>query len=307
MIGETVTGRLGSRHAWLAWMMIGALMVACNFAADGNHLLILSLAPFAVGFAVLMTRREPLIFRFDDEGIEVISPELEFIPYRSIEALTVGYEEGRQRSIAVLHRNGALNIPAGIDEESRRVYRFLRSEMPEEPAIGPPPILRPYMRAQDEQFGEERVYAYRSLAAPRFDRGFLGVFVSAALFAVAIVWILIGYADVRYREWRGGGLLGCLGSMTGFVICLVTRRPGASSDGDGGIVIAPVGIAVEQGDLLGKIRWEEITQIDRNQMSYALQLHFLGGVLTLGDSYHRSLRVIYRRMLDYWEGPLEEN
>jgi hypothetical protein len=95
--------------------------------------------------------------------------------------------------------------------------------------------------------------------------------------------------------------------MTGFVICLVTRRPGASSDGDGGIVIAPVGIAVEQGDLLGKIRWEEITQIDRNQMSYALQLHFLGGVLTLGDSYHRSLRVIYRRMLDYWEGPLEEN
>ena len=306
MIGETITGRIGTRNAWLVWMLIGAFMVAGDFAMDERHLLILSIAPFAIGIAVLTTRRERLIIHFQDEGIEVRSPSLEFIPYRSIEALTIGDEEGRQFSFAILHRNGALNIPADIDEESRRLFRFLRRELPEDESIGPPPTLRPFMRGQDEEFGEARVFAYRALAGPRFDRGFMGVFVSAALFAVAVIWILIGTANQRYSEWTGVGVLLGLGSAIAFVICLTNRRPGATAAGDGGIVIAPAGIAVEQGALVGQIRWNEISQIQLNRMNYSIKIHFIGGFLTLRDIYHRSLRFIHRRIQDYWEGPLDD-
>jgi hypothetical protein len=306
MIGETITGSKGSPHAWLACMVIGALMVAGNFAMKENHFLIMSLGPFAVGFAVLMTRREPLIFRFDDEGIEVLSPGFEFIPYRSIEALTVGDEEGRQASIAVLHRSGALNIPTDIDEESRRIYRFLRSVMPEEESIGPPPSLRPFMREQDEQFGERRVCAYRALGHPRFIKGLTAPFVCAALFVVAIIWMSIGAIERQYSEWLGIGALACTGCIVAFIVILANRRSNAKVGGDGGIIIAPVGIAVEQGDLLGRMRWDEITQIERNRMNYSLEIHFLGGKLTLGDVYHRSLRTIYRRIMDYWEGPVHD-
>lgn len=304
MIGETITGSKGSRHAWLVFMVVGALMVSGNFAMKEHHFLIMSIAPFAVGFALLMTRREPLIFRFDEEGIEVLSPGFEFIPYRSIEALTVGDEEGRQASIAVLHRNGALNIPTDIDEESRRVYRFLRRAMPEEKSIGPPPSLRPFMRDQDDQFGERRVFAYRALAHPRFVKGLTAPFVCAALCVVAIIWMSIGAIERQYSEWLGIGAIACMSSIVAFIVILSNRRSNAKVGGDGGIVVAPLGIAVEQGDLLGRMRWDEITQIERNRMSYALEIHFLGGRLTLGDVYHRSLRTIYRRIMDYWEGPV---
>jgi hypothetical protein len=305
MIGETITGNQSSRHAWLFWIVAGALLAAGDFAMKEHHLLILSLGPFAIGFAVLMTRREPLVFRFDDDGIEVLSPSLEFIPYRSIEAITVGDEEGRQASLAVLHRDGALYVPTDIDEESRRVYRFLRREMPEERSIGPPPSLRPYMREQDDQFGERRVFGYRALARPRIAKSFTGLFVSAALFVISIIWMFIGSAARQYEEWLGIGALTCLGTIVAFVVFLASRRAN-SSDGDGGIIIAPAGIAIGQGDLVGQMRWEEITEIDRNRMSYAIELQFHGGKLTLGDVYDRSLRVIYRRLLDYWEGPLPE-
>ncbi len=306
MIGEKVVARKGSRHAWLAWMVIGACMAAGNFAMKEHHFLILSLAPFAIGFSMLMTRRDPLIIQFLHEGIEVLSPEFDFIPYQWIEAITTGHEEWRQFSIAVRHRNGSLNIPADMDTDSRELFRFLRRELPEKESIGPPPPLRTFMRTQDDQFGEDRVFAYRSLAGPRFERGLMGVFISASLFVVGIIWILIGSADRDYHEWTGGGFLTCLGGAIGFVVCLANRRSGSSVAGDGGIVIAPIGIAVQQGDLLGKMRWEEIGQIDLNRMNRSVEIQFVGGTLRLGDVYHRSLRLIYQRLLDFWEGPLDD-
>lgn len=305
MIGETVIAARGTRNAWIVWLVIGVTFIACDFAMQEHHLLILSLAPFAIAFAAFFSRREPLIVEFHDDGMEVRSPDLEYIPYGSIEALTIGNEPSDQFSFAVLHRNGALNFPASINFDSRDVYRFLRRELPEEEIIGPPPSLRHFMRGQDEQFGEEKVFAYRSLAGPRIETGLIAIYASAALFAVSILWILIGSAAHGYRDWIVAGVLLCLVSAAAFIIMLTSRRPSTTSPGDGGIVIAPAGIAVEQGPLLGQMRWEEITDIELNRMTRSLCVHVLGGILNLRDDYHRSLRLIYRRLLDYWEGPIQ--
>ena len=87
--------------------------------------------------------------------------------------------------------------------------------------------------------------------------------------------------------------------------------PGAKGWRNAGLVITPKEIGVVQGDLKGRLRWDEIIElrlggkVEKLQLTsgaerYSIVLSVEGAVFTLGDIYDRPLAIIYERLRRYW-------
>src|SRR5207253_2185250 len=110
-------------------------------------------------------------------------------------------------------------------------------------------------------------------------RSWRGVLVCVALFLVSIVWMIVAVQDkANYDGWAGGGGLLFLASAVGFIICLVVSGNSAARGptADGGLIVSPLGIALQQGRLCGQMRWDEVTEIERRPPGDEVRIHFEG-------------------------------
>jgi len=78
------------------------------------------------------------------------------------------------------------------------------------------------------------------------------------------------------------------------------RRPG--------LVIAPDGLALVQGDLSGELGWEELRDVKLmqragpNGTAPAVVLHVKGAIITIADVYDRPVALIHQQICHYWRG-----
>jgi hypothetical protein len=70
-----------------------------------------------------------------------------------------------------------------------------------------------------------------------------------------------------------------------------------------GMVLSPMGIALHQGPLRGKMRWEEITEIRWHYEARSIALIVPGSRIVIEDIYNQPIRVIYDLLFAFWQPP----
>ena len=82
-------------------------------------------------------------------------------------------------------------------------------------------------------------------------------------------------------------------------------------------MITPVGIALRQGDVGGKLRWDELKDLklegsvgtgsfalsSHSNVLLGIQLEVEGATIVIVDIYARPLAVIHAALRNYWRGP----
>jgi hypothetical protein len=306
MTDETVAERRPVMPVWLLLALAAVALAAAEFASGEGHFLRASAAPAGLAAALLLGRRRPFIARLEGDGLDVLSPRPEFVPYDRIEALHE-HGGGRDDSFAftVVHDRGVLYVPAGLTVPSIELFEFLRERLPaEEAEVAVPASLRPFREEQEEHFGTDRVWCYQAQPRPVPPRSWRGVLLWAAVCLVGIVWMGTGFGDRDHKTWVG---LGAVAMAVGFFGMLLAASiasravRGKGPSGPAGLVIGPLGFALQQGDVRGRMRWDEITAITRN--ATGIVVAFAGGSVTIRDIYNRPTSEIFRRLRDYWDGP----
>jgi hypothetical protein len=107
-----------------------------------------------------------------------------------------------------------------------------------------------------------------------------------------------------------------IGGFLSLVLWLAGRQPrraaGAGKRRRSGLVIAPDGLALLQGDLSGEMRWEELRDVKLaeragpNSTAPGIVLQVKGAAITITDVYDRPVALIHQQICHYWRGQSAE-
>ncbi len=298
MIGELIEQRQKPGMAWAIWLFLAAALAVLNYLTDRDHLIRLALAPLGIGLVCLATTRKAFSMQALDYGLQVDAPTRQFIPFEKLETLYRHDESSSDDSFRfdIIYGDGVLSVPGGLNVASGELWSFLQSQLPSDEQVRLPSSLRPFQAEQVEAFGDDRVCAFRAVPQAPSTRGWFGVLLSLAAMVVGIVWAASGTEDNVHKDWIW---IGGITILVGLIALLVTyhaavdqRKQRGSKTGIGGLVIGPSGFALQQGDLRGKMRWDEITEISFTT-SQTIVVRFAGGSLAIKDIFNASLRKIY--------------
>ncbi len=316
MIGARFSARRSSPRLALLVLGSGVLLGALGMATATGPLVAISFAPLALGVSLLMVGERGFRARFAPAGLEIARPR-QTIPYANLLEVRPLVPVGKPRPdgfpIQVVHTRGALVIPARLTLSSERVYAFLKGFLAgRRQAL--PEALEAYRVEQEGQFGPEKVWAYvgrrgRDLPAGRRLRAF-----AVGLLAAAALWAAIPLRrDGEPGWWFAAAVLAALG--VGLLVQDATlrrreRRAGTALD-TVALVIAPLGLAVQQPGMSGHLGWQEIRKVSvrtgRGTVTWSsaqaqpgVLLEVEGATIVLTDSYDRPLSEIHDRILRYW-------
>jgi hypothetical protein len=216
--------------------------------------------------------------------------------------------------IQVVHTRGAVVIPARLTLSSERVYSFLRGFLADRrPTL--PPALEAYRVEQEGSFGSEKVWCYAGRGGRDRPQARNLRAIGTGLLVTAAVWAVI---PLRRTDepgwWIAAGAVALVGAAV--LIQDVTRQHRETSAPavartTAALVIAPLGLAVEQGALTGHLTWQEIRKVSVRagatgvawsaaQTVPGIVLEVEGASIVLTDSYDRPLSEIHDRILRYW-------
>lgn len=320
MIGE----RLES-HRNLPWVALLLLAAGIGLAVAGlssgiNAMVTGAVLPLALaGSLWFLGQEQPLTAMFREDGLEIENAgEPILVPYASIQNIQVGgrmTDPGRFRKssypIAVLHERGLVRIPSRLNFPSHEVYRFLSERVSEGGRSNVSPVLAEYLERQVEYFGPKSVATFRA-ASRRVTGARLGY--RACCVGIMIAggaWSALGFSGFSATEWGAAGILcllsGAILYAASFPEALPTRP--MKNWKNASLVIGPQGMAMDQGDIQGELRWPELVEIRLNTkpssfnlgnpsaMLPGILLRVKGAKILIADIYDRPLFVIYNRIL----------
>lgn len=252
-----------------------------------------------------------------DEDAVTIDPPGRTIPYADIVGLTAAGKPGADRfPMQVFDRRGPVYVPAALTLPSSDLFAFLVSRLSPTGDRDVPAALRGFRDEQDQKFGADKVFTFRarrtqpirepSLLVPVALGGTIGcLFVALVGFvvpkAVADPYLIMGF-------------MGVFAGLSFAFLGWVSGKASEPKDRTGaGLVIGPTGIALVQGELKGKMRWDEVTAIDHPPKSRGtlhrtskntggVGLLVAGAYIVIHDHFDRPAVLIYERMKAYWGG-----
>ena len=317
MIGARISARRPSPRAalWLAGtgLVLGALGVAAGVAT----LVPLAVAPIAFAIALVVVRERGFQARFTPVAMDVARPR-QTIPYSSLLEVRPLVAADRPRpdsfAIQVVHARGTLVIPGRLTHSSERVYAFLRGALVPRP-VALPAAIEAYRAEQEDRFGREKVFSYVGRCGGDQPRARNLRPIGVGLLATATIWAAIPFG--RGDEpgwWLAAAVMAVLGAALLLRDFELQRRETSgpkAADTTAALVIAPLGLAVQQGALSGHLAWEEIRKVhvrsgratvtwSRAQAQPGIVLEVEGASIVLSDSYDRPLSEIHGRILRYW-------
>jgi hypothetical protein len=272
---------------------------------------------------VSFVRRGPtqdLVFQqggvlFDFTGREV--------PYASIQGLSLNgeIEPGssafmKTGTLELISSHGVLFVGSSLD--AGKVYEFLLDEIPASGSRNVSARMSGYLEEQLASFDHDLVSSFcarATIGSPRSNVLRAGLTMLLATFVLLPLSVSFPAAG----GWAAGYFAaGFFFSLIGFFDRSVrTRPPGMTHWVGSSLIISPRGIAVEQGDLVGKMRWDEIRKLECGSPLQSFQLSrgprrsiniaIKGANFMIHDLYDRPLAAIYDQMLEFWEaGQVEE-
>jgi len=324
MIGERVESRPAVGVAALLFGLIGLALLGIALVAGSPHPAVFAILPFALGIAALVTGESAVALTITEEGLAFEQPDLGLVPYAELMGITapVSRHPGDHFAIQIYHTTGVVRVPAGLGISSRDLYDFLVERLPPLDPADPnqaPSRLRSFVAEQVQLFGEEKVFVYRARPFPPLPSNSRKLGYAVAVICAAAGWCVVGIALEASRKgegavWAGFGcLFSVLALLFVFLFSRANTRHRPANWRHSCVVVSPGGIAMVQGKLSGKMRWDELRNIEYPaKPRFGLATH--GGVRSgvglltdgayfiIGDLYVRPLADIRRALHDYWGG-----
>ncbi|MHB1423523.1 MAG: hypothetical protein ACYC3I_10085 [Gemmataceae bacterium] len=324
MIGQTVESRPRLPWGAIFWLLLAAALDVLAVVFGNVHWALGSLLPWIVALLLWRIRERSFAARFAETTLEVAEPPLQ-VPYANLQGLLAPrrppnpFKAGpRSYAIHVIHTDGVLAIPGRLNVPSDEVYSFLFRQFSSSGSREMHTALADFQRGSERRFGPEQVWTYRARAHLGRNQSYprlTAFFVALALAAAA--WLVWGI--VRGSEgWIGGGIFGLLGGgLFALVFWLAGRQrvAGFRRWRQSGLVIAPDGLALAQGDMIGELRWDEVRDVKFGSTNTSFQLTATttlpmkgivlkveGAAIVIADVYDRPLALIYQNIRHYWKG-----
>jgi hypothetical protein len=265
---------------------------------NNPHLAILALAPAMLAFGLFVGRRRAFHGVLAEGGLELENPPIT-IPYAAIEGLTInGFGEDIERSqlnngpLVLMHRDGTVEIPAKLNVPSHEAYQAILARLPKSGSCDLSESLANHCRKEISTFGVERVFAFRRRAFIRRPSTRVRQICLAMLLLCGILWCLIPTVLMQgrnnahaYDTWLVVGVMVSMFSFFGWLFsCLHPPEASAKKLRNAELVISPTGIALNQGDLQGVLRWEVCDNF------HWRDLRGLGKLLGVMFLLHRSMQ-----------------
>ena len=328
MIGQTIESRPRLPLGAIFWLLVALLLDVFAVVQDNADVAIGSVFPWLVAVLFWRLRERSFTARFTETALEVQEPPLQ-VRYADLQGLLAPrrpanpFKAGpRSYLIQVIHSSGVLRIPARLNVPSDEVFSFLYRQFPPSGSRAVPNALADFLRHQERRFGPEQVWTYRarpflgrSKRHPRLMAFFLALLLSAPF------WIAWGIIQ-KQEGWIGCGSSGLFfGGLVSLLFWLEGRHnfSGVGKWQKAGLVVAPDGLALVQGDLVGELRWDEVRSVNLGKASSAFQftastqplrgivLKVEGAVIVIADVYDRPLSLIYQNIRHYWKGQTQED
>ena len=322
MTGEVVVSRSRGGCVPVGFFVVAAVSCVAAVLSAEVGWAVFALLPFCLGTAGLLAADPPVEFQVQEEGLAFDRPTDLFVPYAELRGLSGRVVSGgTDFPIQVYHEGGVVRIPTGLNTSSRDLYQFLLERMPwrTAPDAGEVhPALREFVIAQVATFGADKVFVFRARPFPpvhtrrRHVAYALGVAAGAARWAAA--GAALEFANLKGGAWLGGGLV--LGIFSG-VFAVLFARTGGLRRADwrqSCLVVSPGGVALVQGPLRGKLRWDELLAIEypskprfaatssAEHSRAGIGLRVAGAYLVIADYFDRPLAEIRRCLQNYWGG-----
>lgn len=315
MLGQTVEAKSPTNVSTLAWFILGLVLIGAGVVSGNTHYGMAALLPILLAVFLWSSRPRSVVFTIEETGIVLFGTDHR-LGYDQMSAVFVGdqlIQPGQpnlpQGAITVAHKDGRFFIPALMSVPADELGAFLANQIkrPDEQPL--PSALAEYAAQQEEKFGKEKLTFIHQRpkhqdpiqvgSTSSVGKAFLlcGIiwFVSSAVISEASrsfdwtwAWIGIGIGSAFL-----GGTLWTMGK---------TRKKRIrmnSSHGPAGLIIGPAGLGLAQGELQGKMRWDEISGIKNGPVGTfssdrdgALRVSFVGGELAIYDIYDHSLTQI---------------
>jgi len=317
VIGARIATRRPPAKGALALLAGGAALAALGMALGVPALVPVAIAPLAIGACLLIVGERGFQARFTPTGMEIAHPR-QTITYSTLLEVRPLVPADRPRPdffpIQVVHTLGAVIIPARLTLSSERVYSFLRGFLADRrPTL--PAALDAYRVEQEGSFGPEKVWCYAGRGGRDRPQARNLRAIGAGLVVTAAAWAVI---PLRRTDepgwWMASGAIAFVGAAV-LVQDVSGRRRETSarplSQTTAALVIAPLGLAVEQGAMTGHLTWQEIRNVSvrtgRAGLAWSaaqtlpgIVLEVEGASIVLTDSYDRPLSEIHDRILRYW-------
>lgn len=302
--------------------LLGVALVAGFFASGEAGLAIGSIPCWVLALVLFVTRQSGFSAVVTKAGLEIREAG-QMISFESIQNVVFngkvdkdGQYPTQQAAIHVSHETGTLLIPANIDIPSNELFSLLCHRFQPIDVRNLNPLLEDYQSEQVSTFGDEKVYRFtaRQKVSPLSTGGRMAKAIGAGMMLSSVGWFVA--ASMHDEGWIAGGIILLI---VGLVVFLVGFSKGHSPVAqikdweNSGLVISPVGLALIQGPLKGRMRWEELKDVKFNQGRRSFQassgplqsgilLHVEGSFLVIADLYNQPIATVHERIMTYWRG-----
>jgi hypothetical protein len=303
--GTTIEARATPPTACVVLAAIGTALAAGGVAMGNPHLVMTAVMPLVLAGLLWARRPKSVQLLLEDRGLRVLN-DGRWILYENCRSATVrgaAWIGANERLLAdpivIDHVHGQLIVPPRMNVPAKEFYDEVVRRIPPQPPRPLPSSMADYYAAQVAKFGEPKVIVVHSRQSKGVRRlsGFAVFVLTLILCCVAWASLLVvgqtwfGSKDDR-DAWIGvATLCGVSGVLMGLVaIGVADRQRHARKKGVGAcIVLGPAGMAMFQADMLGSLRWDEVTGVKRHGRTSNLAVAVRGATIIINDLYERSV------------------
>ncbi len=317
MTGEIVESQPSGGRAAALFTVLAFLLGALLLAVPKNQGWPVAFLPLGIAAGIWLGRDRRVVFHIAETRLEFERPQESFVEYESLESVTIRRKRGSEHfPIQLRHRGGTTNIPAQLSVSSLRLLHFLDERLPPFRNENLPDALVGFREEQIAKFGEDRVFSFggRMKGAEPPSYKWIGALLGLALSAI-FMWIIGCLAQpASQTEWTQAGLIiAFFSTFFAFLNWLSGRSKQKRDTRQSGLIVGPTGIALLQGDVKGKMRWDELKAIEHPPVKrfgtrrtadskHGIGLLVDGGYIVIFDYYNRPADEIYRILREFWNG-----
>jgi hypothetical protein len=295
----------------LMWLLLLAFagLAAAAVTQWNYHFALGALLPAVLLGGIALGRPKSCRVAFGPTVLVCEEPREE-LPYEQICGLTVksvpylADEVPSSGILRVMTPTGILELGGRIDLGRRELLRAILDRIPHGGQMPEQPILETFARSEREQFGDERVWTYRASERCR-ERSRLG-YAGWGLVLVSVVWVIAAFANPGNPvnpAWAGAAVFPVLIAM--LIAARASRGKYRQSVAGknwrkSALVITPTALAMIQGDLQGKLRWDEIKSVKFAHQRLAIEV--AGATFIIADIYDRPIQQIVELVRRYSAG-----
>jgi hypothetical protein len=315
MIGEHLESDTKFSFGAIFWALVGLALLAFAVKDKNIHQALFAALPICVAGGLWIAAGKRFQAIVGEDRLQFHQPRYS-LPYEEIRAVRYhGSARDRNESLAIDTRRGTIALPGKVNLPLDRLHVFLSARIAPQTAAEPHPEMANYVQAQRDTFGPERVEVYRARKKPSFAPFRLagrGVYVSLGAMLAGTFWVAASFAidhkdRIAWTIW--GFLLLCFG---GIFCYYFKQKTGAQSkiareNADACLVISPLGIAMIQGDMRGKLHWDEIRKVVAPGKGRGFQVRAVQGLRIFVEGSEIQVLDIYDRSLSEIEITIRHN